>query len=192
VVTNEFDLVVVDRNDVATSMKLPPGPYRYPRASPDGNRIVLETDDGKEAVVRIHDRLRGGVPRRFTYAGKNRFPIWAAKGSRIAFQSDRHGDAGIFWQPADGSDAERLTTAAAGESHIPESWHPLEDVLVFSVLKGGEYMLRAYSVGDRKPRHSETSDRRPRLMRCSHPTENGWRTHAAVSTAARSTSSHTR
>jgi eukaryotic-like serine/threonine-protein kinase len=101
--TDEFDLVVVDRNDIATSMKLSPGPYRYPRASPDGNRIVLETDDGKEAVVRIHDRLRGGVPRRLTFAGKNRFPIWAAKGSRIAFQSDRQGDAGIFWHPRTGA-----------------------------------------------------------------------------------------
>ena len=89
------------------------------------------------------------MPRRFTYAGKNRFPIWAAKGSRIAFQSDRHGDAGIFWQPADGSDAERLTTAAAGESHIPEL-HPGEDVLLFSVLKGREYTLRVVLVRDRK------------------------------------------
>ena len=147
---NERDLVVVDRNEVVTPMKLPPAPYRHPRASPDGNRIVVETDDGKEAVVQIHDRVRGGAPRRFTYAGKNRFPIWAANGSRIVFQSDRHGDAGIFWQPANGSDAERLTTAAAGESHIPESWHRRDDVLLFSVVKGGEYTLRTYSVRDRK------------------------------------------
>ena len=67
------------------------------------------------------------------------------------FQSDRQGGPGIFWQPADGSaDAERLTTAAAGEEHIPESWHPREDVLLFSVVKGGEYTLQVYSVRDRK------------------------------------------
>ena len=132
-------------------MKLPPGPYRYPRASPDGNSIAVETDDGKESVVRIFDRRRGGAPRRLTYAGKNRYPIWASNGRRIVFQSDRQGGPGIFWQPADGSaDAERLTTAAAGEEHIPESWHPREDVLLFSVVKGGEYALRMYSVRDRK------------------------------------------
>jgi len=149
-VANQLELVVVDRKEAVTSMQLPPGFYQYPRASPDGNRIVLETDDGKDAVIRIHDRVRGGALRRFTYAGRNRFPIWAAKGSRIAFQSDRQGDAGIFWQPADGSDAERLTTAGAGESHIPESWHPHDDVLLFSVRKGAEYSLRAYSVRDGK------------------------------------------
>ena len=149
--SNEFDVVVVGRNEIASPMKLPPGPYKYPRVSPDGNSIAVETDDGKESVVRIFDRRRGGTPSRLTYAGKNRYPIWASGGKRIVFQSDRQGSPGIFWQPADGSaDAERLTTAAAGEEHIPESWHPLQDVLLYSVVKGGEYALRAYSVRDRQ------------------------------------------
>jgi eukaryotic-like serine/threonine-protein kinase len=149
--STDFDVVVVDRNENATPMKLPPGPYRHPRSSPDGNSIAVESDDGRESVVRIFDRRRGGAPSRLTYVGRNRYPIWAADGKRVVFQSDRQGGPGIFWQPSDVSaDAERLTTAAAGEEHIPESWHPRDDLLLFSVVKGGEYVLRAYSVRDRK------------------------------------------
>ena len=124
--SSQSDVGIVERNGTLTPLKLPPAPYRYPRVSPDGERIVVETDDGKDAVVRVYDLLRGGALQRITFAGKNRFPVWTADSRRVTFQSDRDGDHGIFWQAADGSssNAERLTTAAAGERHIPESWHP--------------------------------------------------------------------
>ena len=60
--------------------------------------------------------------RQLTLGGKNRFPIRSADGQKKteAFQSDREGDLGIFWQRADGSGAaERLTKARSG--HIPRA-----------------------------------------------------------------------
>ena len=64
-----------------------------------GDRLDLSTCLGK------------APRRRLTFGGNNRFPIWSADGKRIVFQSDRDGDAALFWQPADGSGtAERLTT----------------------------------------------------------------------------------
>ena len=60
--------------------------------------------------------------------------MWSPDGRWIAFQSDRAGDLGIFRQRADGIGvAERLTTAAAGEEHIPESWSPDGRHLSFAV-----------------------------------------------------------
>ncbi len=53
----------------------------------------------------IYDLSGASAPRRLTFGGKNRFPIWSADGERVAFQSDREGDLGIFWQRADGTDA---------------------------------------------------------------------------------------
>ena len=41
----------------------------------------------------------------------------------------------MFWQPADGGTAERLTTPDAGTSHVPESWSPDGEVLLFSATK---------------------------------------------------------
>ena len=151
VTSTQLVLGIVEQNGTVTTLKLPPAPYRHPRVSPDGQRIVLETDDGKDAAVRVYELSSGDAPQRRTFAGRNRFPIWTSDSRRVAFQSDRQGDAGIFWQVADGSrDAERLTTAAAGESHIPESWHRDGDVLLFSVARGPDYSLRTYSVRDKR------------------------------------------
>ena len=62
----------------------------------------------------------------------------ALNGQWIAFQSDRESDRGIFRQRADGTGAaDRLTTAAKGTSHVPQSWSPAGDRLLFSINTGG-------------------------------------------------------
>ena len=131
------DLGLIDRTGSVQRLNLPPASYEHPRVSPDGKRIAFATDDGKEAVVWVYDLNRATAMRRLSFGGRNRFPIWSADGKRIAFQSDRDGDLGIFWQPADGaSGAERLTKPDPGTSHVPESWSPRGDVLLFDVLAG--------------------------------------------------------
>ena len=70
--------------------------------------------------------------------------------SRVAFQSDRQGDPAVFWQPAVGGTAERLTTPDPGTSHTPESWSPDGDVLLFSATKGSISSLWTFSLKDRK------------------------------------------
>lgn len=115
--------------------------------SPDGKRVAVNTDDGKEAIVWIYDVSGVTAIRRVTFGGNNRFPIWTADGKRIVFQSDRDNDRSIFWQDADGiAPAERLTAAGAGESHVPESWSPLGDTLLFTVSKGVDMSLWMLSV----------------------------------------------
>ena len=148
------DIGLVDRKGSAllstSPLKLPPAPYQNPRASADGKRIVVERNDGNEIVILIYDLLGTRSLRRLPAAGRNRYPIWNGDGSRIVFQSDGGGDRGIFSQAADGAGApERLTTAAPDESHIPESWQPRGDVMLYAKLKGSEYSLWTYSARDR-------------------------------------------
>ena len=90
--------------------------------------------------------------RRLTFGGRNRFPVWSADGQRIVFQSDREGDLGLFWQRADGTGpAERLTKAAAGTFHIPESWSSAGDILLFTATtKDSSVTVWTFSVKDRK------------------------------------------
>ena len=126
------------------------GYYVHVRASRDGKRLAIGTDDAKEANAWIYDMNGSSAMRRVTIGGHNRFPIWSGDGQRIALQSDREKDAGIFTQRVDGTGpVERLTSAAEGESHIPESWSPDGRHLLFTVLSKGRYSLRMLVLADR-------------------------------------------
>jgi serine/threonine-protein kinase len=143
------NLVLIDRKGVPEQLKLPADSYQAPRVSPDGKRIVVGTDDGKEAIVWIYELSGTGGRRQLTFGGRNRFPIWADN-QRVAFQSDREGDLGIWWQRSDGtSPAVRLTKADEGTSQIPESWSPRGDRLLVSLVKGTGYALSTLSLPDK-------------------------------------------
>ncbi len=144
-------LVLVDRKGGVESLKLPPAAYAYPRISHDAKRIVYETDDGKEVVIWVYELSGASAPRRLTFGGSNRYPIWSADDQRVAFQSDRGGDLGIFWQRADGNGTvERLTKPEKGVSHAPDSWSPDGQQLSFTVYKVDAAEVWTFSLRDRK------------------------------------------
>jgi Tol biopolymer transport system component len=144
-------LVLADRKGVSERLKLPPGSYEHPRVSPDGKRVAFGTEDGKEAIVWIYDLAGTTSMRRLTFGGRNRFPIWSADGQHVAFQSDREGDLGIFWQRADGTGAaERLTKPDQGTSHVPESCSQDGKRFLFEATKGSNISLWMFSLEDKK------------------------------------------
>jgi serine/threonine-protein kinase len=147
----QFDLGLADRNGVVQPLKLPPRRYQSPRVSPDGRRVAFSIEDGPESDIWLYDFNRPNAPNRLTFGGKNRFPVWSSDGQWIAFQSDREGDEGIFRQRADGTGvAERLTTPGKGIAHVPESWSPKTDVLLFRALEGADYSLWSFAIGEKK------------------------------------------
>ena len=148
-VSDQQDLAWVDRAGVAERLKLPAGSYQHVRISPDGKHLTFGTDDGKDANVHVYAPGSGTSIRRLTFGANNRFPIWAARGTRIAFQSDREGDRGIFWQPVDGGTAERLTKAEEGTSHVPEAWTPAGDRLLYTVTRGSTVTLWTLSLKEK-------------------------------------------
>jgi eukaryotic-like serine/threonine-protein kinase len=145
-----LDVGLMDRQGKVEPLRLPPGTYEWPRVSPDGKRLAVASDDDKEAIVWIYDLSGASAMQRLTSGGNNRFPIWTSDSKRVAFQSDRDGDLAIFWQPADGGIAERITRPAPGESHAPESWSPKGDTFLFSITKGSDVSLWTFSLQERK------------------------------------------
>jgi eukaryotic-like serine/threonine-protein kinase len=146
------DLALIDRATGAEqSLKLPTARYEHPRLSPDGKWIAVASDDGKDAIVWIHDVSGIASIRRLTLSGRNRFPLWSPDGQYVTFQSDREGDLAIWRQRADGTaPAERLTKPEKDTSHLPESWSPDGKTLLFSVGKGASFTAAALSMPDRK------------------------------------------
>jgi serine/threonine-protein kinase len=141
-------LSLAERDGTLKSLGLPPQAYRHPRVSPDGSQLAVETDDGRDAIISIYDLTRGGPPRRLTFGGRNRYPVWTPDGHRVSFQSDREGDEGIFWQPADGTrPAERLSRADSLARHFPEAWSPDGKILTFAAIPPFDYRLFALSPG---------------------------------------------
>jgi eukaryotic-like serine/threonine-protein kinase len=151
--TAQFSLGFVDRTGAVELLKVQPGAYQVPRLSPDGKRIAVGTDDGKDATIWIYDLSGASSLRRLTFDGEghNRFPVWSADSQRVTFQSDREKDRGIFWQRADGTGtAERLLLADEGATYIPEAWSPDGTRLLYISGKDGMAALWAFSVKDKK------------------------------------------
>ena len=140
--TSDYTLALADRAGTVTPLGTTPGPYVHVRASPDGARLAVDSDDDEEAIVWIYEVGGESAIRRLTFEGGNRFPVWSPDGQRVAFQSDRDGDLAIFSQRIDGTGGmERLTTPEDGKAHIPESWSPDGTHLSFSVVENSEYSL---------------------------------------------------
>jgi serine/threonine-protein kinase len=149
--SGQLDLAQVDRNGKVARLNLPPGFYEYPRVSPDGTQVAFGTGDDKDAAVSIYDMSGMKSIRRLTFTGTNRFPVWSSDGKRVAYQSDREGDLGVFWQSADGNGpAERLTRAEERVSHAPEAWSADGGTLLYSATKGSTISLWSLSMRDRK------------------------------------------
>jgi Tol biopolymer transport system component len=124
------------------------GKYSAPRISPDGKQAAIEVEDGKEVFIGIYNLSGTQAMRPLTFGGHNTNPLWTRDGLRIIFQSDREGDAGLFWQRADGiGSAERLTTPEKGVAQIPDSASRIENVITVSDSSGAIWAL---SLDDRK------------------------------------------
>lgn len=159
--SSERTIALADRTGVVTRLPIPPGPYVYTRASRDGTRLAIGTDDGKEAAVWICRLPEKSALQRLTMEGRNRYPIWSPDGTRVAFQSDRGGEQAIYVQRVDGiGRPERLAGAQDGGSLIPESWSPDGRWILLSQEQGSEFSLWTLSVQDGRLRALDVRSQR--------------------------------
>ena len=149
--TAYMEIRLADRQGRIEKIPLPAALYKELRVSGDGKQFAISAKDPDEETIYIYDRSGATTMRRLTFGGNNRAPVWTADHQHVAFQSDRGGDAAIYWQRVDGSaPAERLTSPAKGEAHFPESWDPRGGGFLFSAVRGDVHTLWFHSLPDGK------------------------------------------
>jgi serine/threonine-protein kinase len=89
-----------------------PAVWGNPRFSPDGRRIAMTINDGRQLDVWVYDWERGALTRITSDSANDAVPVWTADGRHVIFGSNRDpsGRYSLYWQPADGTGAaSRLT-----------------------------------------------------------------------------------
>jgi serine/threonine-protein kinase len=152
--TTATDLAIFDRNGTAEPLNLPAGPYRAPRVTRDGRWVAFENIDEPNTFVSVAEIGGRSVPRRLTFKGNSRAPLWSADGAWILFSWDVEGEFALYRVRADGSGTpERLTTPEKGVAHSPQTWSADGRQLVFSIERGASIdmsRLAVLSMEDRK------------------------------------------
>ena len=121
-------LVWVNREGEAEPLDLPPGPYEYPRLSPDGRQLLVKLG-ALQPSLWIYD-LIDKTFNRLTFEGNDGWPLWAPDGKRVVYASNRAEPYDLYWIPVDGSGKEELLLARP-EIQLPHSFSPDGKLLAF-------------------------------------------------------------
>ncbi len=102
-------------------LRVAPGPYRRPRISPDGEWLILETEEPEGSVLWLVE-VPDGEPRRLTFEGSCMWPLWHPDGRRIAYAALQEDGWAVFIKPITGGEAQLLRKS--DQPMFPDDWSP--------------------------------------------------------------------
>lgn len=112
----------------------------YPSWSPDGTRIIYQTNEGGDqelAIVNISNRNTEVL----TDNNCNDWaPVWSPAGDWIVFYSDCDGERNIYKIREDGSGRTQLTSTSGSYSWFP-AWSPDGEKITFSSNRTGKFHI---------------------------------------------------
>jgi serine/threonine-protein kinase len=120
----------MDRAGRRTALRSTSTNWGNPNFSPDGTRLAVEINDGKQLAVWVYEWEHDRASQLTLNPAQNQKPVWTPDGRRIVFWSNRDAQQNLYWQRADGTgDAQRLTHSEYPQSAA--SWHPSGKILAF-------------------------------------------------------------
>lgn len=102
----------------------------YPNWSPDGRRIVYQSNRTGNSEIYVMNADGSGVIRLTDDPATDENPSWSPDGSLIAFRSYRDGNAEIYIMAPDGTGVRNLTRHAADDIH--PYWSPDGSRILFN------------------------------------------------------------
>jgi serine/threonine-protein kinase len=120
------------REGTTSALRATSAIWQNPLFSPDGQKLVMDIDDGKQRDVWVYEWARDTLTQLTFDPDADYDPKWTPDGKRIVFASDRaqRGVFNLYWVNADGTGpATRLTDNPT--SQYPTSWHPSGEFLAF-------------------------------------------------------------
>jgi TolB protein len=145
------------RPRVQRAIKLTNIETSYPHWSPDGTRLVYQSNRTGNSEIYIMNADGTGAVRLTDHPAVDENPAWSPDGTRIAFRSYRDGNAEIYSMAIDGSDLRNLTRHPADDIH--PYWSPDGSRILFNsnrrVDAAGRPVLTIFSM------RADGSDVRP-------------------------------
>lgn len=150
---------------------------RNPSASPDGKRLIFQSDRPGRRALYISDVSGDNVSVFLDSGDEPRYASWSPGGDQVAFAADVGGEDDIFIIDVDGTDRRRLTTHPARDGH--PRWSPDGNRIFFNservaaepdAPQTGEDVVDIFSVrtnGSDLQRHTRC------LSECSYPSVSG-------------------
>ncbi len=94
----------------------------HPYLSPDGSRILFESNRGPGEPFEILNMLANGrpLPQLTDNSADDKHPYWSPDGESVIFESHRDGRMGLFLVRADGTGERNLTAGLSRAQH--PSW----------------------------------------------------------------------
>ncbi len=127
-VSDQDELVWVDRDGRATTLLDNGREFSFPRLSPDGSRVAVATPTGSNEDVWIFHLRRRTFDRVTTHPGEDFEPVWSPDGAQLAIASEigeATGDKGpaVAWTTGHDFRIQALTyTPEGGSFEFPTSW----------------------------------------------------------------------
>ncbi|MBL0170361.1 MAG: serine/threonine-protein kinase [Gemmatimonadaceae bacterium] len=147
-------LVAVTRSGEAQPLMPAVRPFRRPKPSPDGQRIVVELlgATALDTELWMFDR-RASTLQRLTFGG-GKDAVWTADGARVVYsRTDSLGDLDLYWQLADGSGSAERLLARPGPQNALAATPDGSGIIFDDRPQGGTTdILLLPLAGDRTPR----------------------------------------
>ena len=130
---------------IVTNLTQSVGDDKAPAWSPDGQRIVFESDRNGDYEVYIMSSDSSNLINLTQSVGDDKAPAWSPDGQRIAFVSNRDGNWEVYVMSSDGSNLTNLTQSA-GDDRSPV-WSPDGQRIAFVSNRNGDYKNEIYVMG---------------------------------------------